>query len=736
MLADTNGGAGVAEAGYNASATVATLYVATSGSDSNPGTQAAPLASIAKAASLAGPGTTVVVAPGRYPGGILTTASGTATARIRYVSSTRGGAVLVPPASSGSAIGWENRGAYVDIEGFEVDGSAFQAGTRWTTGIHASGSYDVLRNNHVHHIASSGACSAGGGIGADSYYGGVAIDVLANAVHDIGAPGCMTMYGIYSYAANSDVKNNLVHGVSYAGVRLWRDAAHDNVINNTIFAVHTGIVVGGGEPYQGGTLNDYTRVANNIVYDTVYGVIELGAVGAHNSYANNLMSKQSAYPYLLFGGAVASATVAAGPGFVNYVRAGGGDYRLAALSPAIDAGAALEAPATDFSGAARPSGAAFDIGAYEYAAGPAPTPAPSPAPAPGPAPAPSPVPNTPYHLYVASSGSDSAAGTQAAPLKTIARAAALAKPGTTVHVAPGTYPGGFKTTASGTASARIYYVSTTRWGARIVPPASSSNDSAWDNRGNYVDIVGFEIDGSARQGGTAWLHGVYNGGSYDAIRNNHVHHIATAVPCNGAGGSAIGVDSYYHGVKGDVIGNLVHDIGPAGCSYVQGIYMSTSGSVQSNVVYRVAEAGIHLWHDATDVIIANNTVVNSHTGIIVGGGDFYFTSAGADNTHVVNNIVYDNVYGISEQGKTGTHNTYSSNLVYQNSSYNFSLRNGLKATATVSADPQFVAYSRTGTPDLHLRSTSPARGTGTTSYAPATDIDGAARSPVGMGAYQ
>ena len=156
-----------------------------------------------------------------------------------------------------------------------------------------------------------------------------------------------------------------------------------------------------------------------------------------------------------------------------------------------------------------------------------------------------------------------------------------------------------------------------------------------------------------------------------------------------------------------------------------------------NVVYRVSEAAIHLWHDATNVIIANNTAVASGTGIVVGAGDFYNRSAPNDYTHVVNNIVYDNRYGITEQGSTGTHNTYRNNLVYQNSIYNISLKNGLTATGTVSADPQFVSYTRTGTPDLHVRASSPAKGKGTTDYAPATDIDGKpVTAPVTIGAYQ
>lgn len=345
------------------------------------------------------------------------------------------------------------------------------------------------------------------------------------------------------------------------------------------------------------------------------------------------------------------------------------------------------------------------------------------------------VPATPYKLYVSPGGSDSNAGTATAPFRTLARAARSTRPGTTVFVAPGTYTGGFKTTVHGSASARIYYVSTTKWGAKIVPASGSTIKTAWDNRGNYVDIVGFHVDGT----GSRWTGGIYNGGSYDAIRHNWVHHIAKGVSCTSAGGSAIGVDSYYRGVKGDVIGNLVHDIGPAGCRFVQGIYISTSGTVKNNVVYRVASAAIHLWHDARDVIITNNTTVASGTGIIVGGGDFYHTSGPANYVHVHSNIVYDNGYGISEQGRTGTSNTYRNNLVYQNSIYNWRLLNGLTHTGTVSSAPLFVSYTRTGTPNLKPSISSPAVGRGAPTYAHPVDFLERPRNTTtgfDIGAYQ
>ncbi|MDL2355583.1 MAG: DUF1565 domain-containing protein [Pseudomonadota bacterium] len=352
---------------------------------------------------------------------------------------------------------------------------------------------------------------------------------------------------------------------------------------------------------------------------------------------------------------------------------------------------------------------------------------------------PPPPPATAFHLYVAPSGADTNAGTEKAPFRTIERAAQAALPDTTVHVAPGSYVGGFKTLANGTPKARVYYLSTLRWGAKIVPPKNSDNPSAWDNRGNYVDIVGFDVDGTVYQGGVKWLNGIYSGGSYDSIRNNHVHHIATTVACTSDDGSGINVESYYHGIKSEVIGNNIHDIGPAGCRSIQGINVNTPATVANNIVYRVAYAGIHLWHDATNVVVTNNTLAASECGILVGGGDFYYTAGPNDHTEVSNNIVYDNKNGIEEQGATGKNNSYSNNLVFQNPRGDWRLANGLAHRASVAAAPQFLDYSRTGTPDFRLSSTSPAIGKGSAVHAQPSDFKSAPRNAatgVDIGAYQ
>src|SRR5690349_8920675 len=128
-------------------------------------------------------------------------------------------------------------------------------------------------------------------------------------------------------------------------------------------------------------------------------------------------------------------------------------------------------------------------------------------------------------LYVSTTGSDSNSGTQTSPFKTILAASQAAQPGTTVHVAAGTYYGGFETTANGTSSAPIHYVSDTPWGATIVPPPNSTSEFGWDQRGSYVTIDGFNVDGANYQGGKPWTGGINQAGSYSLVENSHVHNI-------------------------------------------------------------------------------------------------------------------------------------------------------------------------------------------------------------------
>jgi parallel beta-helix repeat protein len=342
------------------------------------------------------------------------------------------------------------------------------------------------------------------------------------------------------------------------------------------------------------------------------------------------------------------------------------------------------------------------------------------------------------HLYVASTGSDSNPGTEAKPFKTINRAASLAEPGTTVHVAPGTYNGNVTTSVSGTASARIRYLSDTKWGAKIV---GTGTEFMWTNRGNYTDIVGFDITGPGRQG-------IINLASHTLIQGNHVHDLAVSGGCTGGGGAGIN-NANYKSSDGDIVGNVVHDIGvPGKCNAVHGIYSANlRGRIANNIVYRASAWGIHLWHAANEVTITNNTVFSNGAkgmggGIVIGAGD---KPGGVvlDNTIVVNNIVaYNPNAAIMEfcyegQECTGKANVFANNLVYGNGKP-ISLRKGL-AIGTIEADPQFVDFQPDGSGNYRLKRTSPALKSGVNAFAPDVDLDDTSRprsSAPDIGAYQ
>jgi len=342
------------------------LYVSTTGSDSNPGTSTAPVRTITRADALAVAGDTVHVAAGVYKVsapylgsvGIKTVKSGTATARIKFVSDVKWGAKIVV---SGTGITWDSRGSYVDIDGFDISGSGRH-------GILAAGANLTITNNLIHDLTISGGCNGSGGAAIDTYgpVGNVVIE--RNVVRNIGyrmIGACNTVQGIYIANANNVVRNNIVSGVAAVAIQQWHGATASTIVNNTVFHSKEGILIGQGDAgaTTAGSSNNY--VANNIVYDnTAYGIIEAGKVGTGNRYVNNLVYKSGTNVRLVKGSA--SGTIIANPMFVSYLATGTGNYRVLSGSPAIDRGTSTNAPKTDIALVARPRGAGFDIGAYEF----------------------------------------------------------------------------------------------------------------------------------------------------------------------------------------------------------------------------------------------------------------------------------------------------------------------------------------------------------------------------------
>ena len=340
------------------------------------------------------------------------------------------------------------------------------------------------------------------------------------------------------------------------------------------------------------------------------------------------------------------------------------------------------------------------------------------------------------NLYVHPQGSDTHSGTMASPFRTIAKALSLATPGYSIHVADGVYKEKLRLNQSGTPEAYISILSENKWGAKILALDSAASGTAFDIRGSYVLIDGFEVDGSASQ----WTVGINVAGTGDIVSNCLVHHIYNTGVANGSGGAGILLDSWYGFNNMQALSNVVHHVGPAtgGSSWYHGIYQTATGNIFNNIVYANTGGGIHLWHDVNHVNVSNNTSFGNGHGFLFGGGDFVNTTGPADYVNFTNNISFDNDgIGFDEEGQVGPHNKFTQNLSFQNGT-NWRLKLA-SHSGDVTADPQFVNYIRGGGGDYHLKSNSPAIDQGSTMLAPATDYDGLPRpqgSGIDLGAYE
>lgn len=337
-------------------------------------------------------------------------------------------------------------------------------------------------------------------------------------------------------------------------------------------------------------------------------------------------------------------------------------------------------------------------------------------------------------IYVAPAptGSNENDGSGTTPVATIQYAAEAVLPGGTVHVAPGTYSESIVNRIGGTETARVRFVSDTKWGAHI---RSIGVIATWRNYGNYTDIEGFDITGDGSVG-------IDNVASYVRIIRNDVHDIPASCPGGGAG-----IDNEnYSAHDSDTIGNVVHDIGNPDavnpCALSQGIYHSNlRGHIWNNIAYRNSGWGIHVWHLPTDVVVANNLVFeNRHGGIVIGGQE-----APAGGMLVTNNIAIYNGgvgggygWGIMEEGSLLPTNRYVNNLSYGNTFVGIDVIIGVEI-GTITQPPGLVNYQPDGNGDYHLRANSICVDAGTNEGAPPYDFDGVLRpqgSAYDIGPYE
>jgi parallel beta-helix repeat protein len=402
---------------------LATVYVATTGSDTNNGSSGAPWRTLQKAASSVNPGDTVIVRAGNYAGFDLQR-DGTPASRIVF-SAEPGVLINAPNARTPDGINLEGAD-FVTIQGFSVVGMP-RTGIRSVTnngviirnnrcdqngtwgiltgfsenvtiennecsrsaiehGIYVSNSADrpivrgnVIWGNYANGLHMNGDINAGGG---DGIITGALVE--NNIIYDNGLGGGsgINCDGVRS----SRFQNNLLYENHAGGITLYRidggGASTGNIIvNNTVVQGETG-------RWALNILNASTGniALNNIFYN------EHPWKGSINCDADSLAGFVSNYNVVMDrfstndGESVltfAQWRAATGQDMQSFIAAplelfvshATNDYQLKSDSPAIDVGTALQAPQRDLVGNPRPSGAGIDIGAFERRTGTIGTPA-------------------------------------------------------------------------------------------------------------------------------------------------------------------------------------------------------------------------------------------------------------------------------------------------------------------------------------------------------------------------
>ena len=205
-----------------------TYFVATTGSDSNPGSQASPWRTIGKAAKAATPGSTVNVRGGVYAERVTIAVSGSASAGFITFQSFPGETAVLDgssvPVTGEEGMFLISDRSYVRIKGFEIRNYRTASKDLLPVGIFVQGqSHHIeIRNNHIHHIETS-AGGAGGNAHGIAVYGTSAQQAITNVVIDgnevahlkLGWSESVVLNG---NVTNFEVTNNHIHDNDNIGI--------------------------------------------------------------------------------------------------------------------------------------------------------------------------------------------------------------------------------------------------------------------------------------------------------------------------------------------------------------------------------------------------------------------------------------------------------------------------------------------------------------------------------------
>lgn len=366
-------------------APAATYYVATTGQDTYPGTQAAPFRTLKKGLSVLRSGDTLYLRQGTYRERITTYVKaipgGTSWANAtRIMSYPNELATLAPDENNRPVLDISNAGDHYlifdrlvldasraqyaismgakgahhirvqnsDIKnarGVSLDGITYRGGTN----IQLAGSFNEVVNSKIHHSQHS----------YGFYITGNNHIVDGNEIYNNAGYAIQIYEGHYPTVTtdNHIIRNNRMYNNGFArrtaALTMWK-GSNCLFYNNLIYNNFGGISVG-----------DYStnlQIYNNSLYKNGWG-IQIPIRSKGTIIQNNILYQNGSTITDKGVDTIQSNNLTTDPQFVN---ASTNEFALQSMSPAIDAGITLSAVPTDLNGMSRPQGTHHDIGAYEY----------------------------------------------------------------------------------------------------------------------------------------------------------------------------------------------------------------------------------------------------------------------------------------------------------------------------------------------------------------------------------
>jgi parallel beta-helix repeat protein len=390
------------------------------------------------------------------------------------------------------------------------------------------------------------------------------------------------------------------------------------------------------------------------------------------------------------------------------------------------------------------------------------------------------------NYYASPGGADTNPGTIARPWRTLQAGKRVLKPGDTLLIADGHYPGGVRHNVSGLRGRPVTYRAVNPGGVIIRGDLTTERDAFTIFEASWVVVDGLVLQGAKRQG--LWVasssnvtvrncvarnngvtgiftsysddlviegnecafnreqHGIYvsNGGDRPVVRDNVCHDNARCgIQLNGDGKQvkpALGTTGDGIITNAVVDGNTVYANGAQGGGAIN-LLSVRSSRISNNLLFNNLAGGISLYNDNRKTALqwgSKNNLILSNTIYFrpqEGRWCLSFTNGCTDNV-VLNNILSGGGRGayqfdLTSSFKADRNLLYSANCkfaaVNETTGKMLSLADYYFYTGndsrSVVADPRFVGATGPA-PDFHLRADSPARRAGIPLQQVTADADG------------